>query len=592
MTNKALKTFIGYLTVGMMSILILAGCAPEAEKSIFETVKIPMPDGITLEGDVFLPDGDGPFPVVLEITPYNRASFSQSFRAEHEYWTNNGYAFMLVDSRGQWKSEGPEATFFEGDRKDSHHIVNWIGDQPWSDGNVGMRGSSYTGTNHWYAASKKPEALKCIAPYATAAAPFENIVYRGGALTGWSLTWPTGSGYDVDDQFGKVDWDELRHSRPVKDWDLKAFDKRVPLYQKILDHNTQDSYWKDMELGPEDYQAISIPVLAITGWFDGTQIGTIKHFTAQQTYSNAREDNHLIIGPWEHGTLPDGGYNYKNDEPVKKVGAFPELPDQAFVKALPLLKEFYDWCLKGAEKPDLPPVKAYLTGSDVWQNYDTWPPREAKEVSFYLINDKTTANSTLSQVLPDREDTASYSYDPANPISATLPDGGPIGSLPQDLGEHFNRPDVLVFQTAPLEEGLTVAGPAILHLTASSSAYDTDFISTIENVKPDGSAFTVASQGTANIRAKFRNGFEKAELLTPGKMESYVLNYHHLGHTFKKGHRIRISVFSSLFPTFTINPNTGNPIATDTDDPVVAVQTISLGGSSPSRLSLSVVDTP
>jgi putative CocE/NonD family hydrolase len=164
-----------------------------------------------------------------------------------------------------------------------------------------------------------------------------------------------------------------------------------------------------------------------------------------------------------------------------------------------------------------------------------------------------------------------------------------LNEWPVDLTPLIDRPDVLVYVSDPMTKPVTIAGSVTVVAYASSDARDTDFVALIEDVGPDGYGIKLGSKPAGVVRARHRNGLDREELLTPGKPEQFNIYCGHFGHTFMPGHRIRISIASSLYPRFSINPNTGNPIATDTDEPRKARQRIFHDAARPSHVLLPVM---
>jgi putative CocE/NonD family hydrolase len=567
-------------------------------------VRVPMHDGVTLAADVFLADAAGRYPVIVELTPYGRGPGDYNMRYEAPFWAAHGYAFVMVDTRGQGESGG---TFelFRNEVNDGFDLIEWIAAQSWSNGRIGMRGASYSGSDQWMTAKRHPPHLRCLTPSATALHPMDSAPFTGGALMlGWALSWVQLQS-SVSNQAGPapekppaIDWSAVLAHRPLLTADVRAYGKALPLYATVLRHPTLDDYWKSMEFEPADFDRIDIPTLAFTGWFDGTITGTMYAYAQMRARSPARDHQYLVVGPWEHLTTSDGGYDYVTGKRVQQVGDL-TLPDSAFVYGQDLARRFFDWCLKDGPPFEQPSARFFLTGSNRWLDLPTYPAPGTRELSVYLHShghaQGLRGDGMLRLSRPRQQPADRYTYDPTHPLSSMSPrqPGAPMGlGQPMDISATIDRADVLVYVGERLSAPLTVLGEVKLVLHATSDAKDTDFVSFIEDVAPDGKSIKLGSGVAAVTRARFRNGYDREQLLTPGEPATFVLNYYPIGHTFLAGHRVRISVTSSAYPFVSANPNTGNPIATDVDVPRIAHQSVLHDPTHASHLVLPVVPTP
>jgi uncharacterized protein len=347
-------------------------------------VRIALRDGIELVGDFFVGDGAQPAPAILELTPYGRGRDRQNFSGEAAYWVRHGYAFVIVDCRGTGDSQGDYrfAVGDGGDGDDGYDLVEWIARQPWCNGRVGMRGASYTGTNQWQVARKRPPSLKAIVPNATGYGR-DDVVYDGGIFHfNWAMTWPInvpGSGLSLT---APPNWAAGIGHRPLRSADEAVLGQPSRLYRHFLDHPPNDhAYWAASHYSAEDYAGMQVPVLAFSGWFDGTLRGTLAHDVGMRAASH--HPVHLIVGPWEHSSCSDGGSHYLDGKPIDRVGEA-VLPPQAFLPGLAITRAFYDAHLKGEGSFEQPPLQLYLTGSERWISADTWPPAAAQPRPMYL----------------------------------------------------------------------------------------------------------------------------------------------------------------------------------------------------------------
>ncbi|UJR06911.1 hypothetical protein I4U23_011200 [Adineta vaga] len=564
-------------------------------ESAFVTIRVPMRDGVQLAIDYFVPSTTGQFPCIVEITPYGRGLHRPNFRNEANYWITHGYAFAIADARGTGDSGG-DFVYLALEGKDGYDLIEWLARQSWSNGRIAMRGASYSGENQWSTASEKPPHLSCITPSATPAGPMHEVPYENGAFTlNWGLNWIgliLNINYPpaVDPHPDPRMW--LNH-RPLRTLDVFAIGRQLPLYRTFFDHPTYDEFWRLLAYTPTDFGKIDIPTLAFTGWFDSTLTGTIEHYQGVIEYSPRKTDHFLIVGPYSHATAVDGGYDYLTDLPVPNVGDIP-IPENGLLRARDMTRVFYDWCLKDQIRPDWHPIRLFITGSNLWITPNTFPPEEAHELSLFLTSE-AKANSIggagrLQWTLPKDVGSDSFVYDPMNPVFIEM--GNNSYEYPVNINGILDRDDILVYTSDKLDKSVTVVGDAIVEVMFSSTARDTDLVIQLMDVMPDGRSIKLGAGFSTQLRLRYRHGFDREMLMTPGSNYSISINLNQLGHTFLPQHRIRLAITSSFYPWLSANPNTGGPIGDDIQTPVVATQTIFYPSDRPSKIRFMVIDTP
>jgi putative CocE/NonD family hydrolase len=302
------------------------------------------------------------------------------------------------------------------------------------------------------------------------------------------------------------------------------------------------------------------------------------------SHSPARDQQYLLIGPWDHVQTLFGG--------EVRMGEM-EFSPEATLDIIELHQRFYDHYLKKAEAAfAFPRARIYVTGSNQWRDLDAYPPQPSQDRRLYLHSggraNSLSGDGSLKWNPAGEQPADSYDYDPQNPVSVDSGDQ-PI-MLPMhgtDQRPIEQRDDVLIYTGEVLEQPLEIIGPVTVELYAASDAQDTDFAAKLVDVYPDGRAVRLGPVNTGIIRARFRNGFGTEQLLTPGKVEKYRIPLADIGHTFLPGHRVRLEISSSAYPQVLPNQNTGNPIATDTDWRI-ARQTIHHDSGYPSAVILPV----
>lgn len=536
-------------------------------------------DGLNLATEVFLPAGGEygqKFPTIVVRTCYGKAR--EMNRCTH--WVNRGYAFVVQDVRGRSDSEGELVPFYH-EREDARDLFDWIIEQDWSDGKIGMWGASYLGYTTTAAATTGHPNLKTAISEVNVGSPFfQDTVRRGGAVNSWPLlSWTLGqsvSNRTDFDVFGGVTVDptEVAKMRPLTDIPVQAIGKRSGPWDIWAEHYHYDEFWEHCDNDVHS-KHINIPMLILSGWHDGDALGVQEtwRFLTKHDVPGRR----IILGPWPHAL---NGFRDVLDTEYGDNAIDYDFDTRTI--------RWFDHHLKGIDngEDEAPRASFYLggVGANEWRHSTDWNPTESKVTKLYLDSDGG-ANSiygngrlTTEPVTGSRFDT--YTYDPNNAGS------GDGKFEPSELNELHVRQDYLVYETNELTEPVAIAGNLSASFHASSSAIDTDFFVTVSDVDPKGVARKISTNG---IRAEFRNWPEQPSApLTPGSIEKYELYLHFAGHVFQAGHRIRVDICSADYMTFFPNTNTGiNPY--EDPKPITAKQQIHHGAGRPSFVRIPVL---
>ena len=323
------------------------------------------------------------------------------------------------------------------------------------------------------------------------------------------------------------------------------------------------------------HERVQVPSFNIGGWYDIFLQDTITNFKNMREHGSTPEarQSKLLIGPWAHGvvTNPIGDVNFG-------FGASAALIDLQ-IDFVSLQVRWFDQFLKGIDTGVLneAPIKLFVMGKNVWRDEQEWPLARAVETCYYLHSggnaNTLNGDGLLSTDAPEDETPDQYVYDPANPV---LTHGGALLMTPEfrpgplDQRSVEGRGDVLVYSTPVLEQDVEVTGPISVHLWATSSAPDTDFVARLVDVQPDGTALNLTD---GILRARYRAGTGEVSLIEPGRAYEYEIDLWSTSNVFLKGHRIRLDVTSSDFPRWDRNPNTGHDFGADSEL-AVARQTI------------------
>ncbi len=514
-----------------------------------------MRDGVKLHTNVYLPTdkSDFPLPAILVRTPYG-ADF-WDFHSSEVFCITDTHRYILVvqDTRGRFLSEGIDSVFLDDGWRDGkwdgYDAVEWIAEQEWCNGKVGMWGGSALGITQYLAAGACPPHLVCCFPIVASWNMYVDCTFPGGV-------------------FRKYD---------VEGW----LEKQGSYYMKyyFAEHSRYDEEWQYLDVGTRKEQ-VSVPMFHIGGWHDFFLTGPPKAFSDLQYYGKgkARGNQKLLIGPWVHsvGTNKAGELTY---------------PLNARVDFDSLFWRWFDYWLKDSLNngmDEFPTVSYYLMGPvdeegnwNYWKTADTFPP-QAFGMKFYLHGGGRL--DTLMPVTEEEPDT--FVYDPKDPVPTLGENNLILERGPYDQTSLLSRPDVLVFSTDVIEEPIEVTGYVKLYLFASSNRLDTDFTLKLMDEYPDGRNMLILD---GILRARYRNGFDHEELLTPGEVYEFVIEPGPTAYVFAPGHKIKIAISSSNYPKYDINPNTGEPFGKETDT-LSAINVVYHDVNYPSYLLLPVTN--
>ena len=567
---------------------------------------MPMRDGVRLATDIYYPatDGkqaDGRFPVILERTPYNKAAPRQVQKAK--YFARRGYVCAIQDVRGRFESEG-EWYPFAKEADDGYDTVQYLGAQPWCTGKVGTMGDSYAGSDQCALATLNPSHLATMIVAVGASNYFHSSMRHNGVLEQrfhvYALRMAITSKEACAD---KALRDALTRIYAEKLPEIvtrfpliegTTILRRLPSYERwamdILTRADYDDYWKGHRgyAMSEYYQKhADVPTLYLGGWYDSYARNTCESYVSLSRIKKSPQ--RLLMGPWIHAHYED---TFSGDI---------DFGTEAHINYQDLKLSWFDWHLKGmqTEATDWAPVRLFTMGTGdgnrvilgapgeaseypgrinhggYWRSEPDWPLPETEFIPHYLHGDGSLGYEKPAE---DGVPCSEYTYDPASPVPTI---GGGIsaadlimrpGAFDQRGRPDFFgckdtlplncRSDVLTFQTPPLEAPVEVTGPIEMHLWASSSAKDTDFTVKLIDGYPPGDSYPegLAINITDSIiRARYRNGYEKPEPMTPGRPYEFVFQLYPTSNVFKKGNRIRLDISSSNWPRFDANPNTGGP---------------------------------
>jgi uncharacterized protein len=595
--------------------------SPEALKQKYDKkeVYITMRDGVKLFTSVYTPkERSVQHPILLNRTPYDIEPGGPDnfnyFMQLYTRYTDADYIMVFQDVRGKFMSEGqfedirpviPEKKSNKDidESTDTWDTVDWlVKNVEDNNGKVGIFGISYPGFYSTMGIINAHPAVKAVSPQAPVAAWFiGDDFHHNGAFflmdcfnffysNGRSHKAPTRAGnpgfrYPVPDNY-----EFFLSLGPVKNITTKYFGDTIKFWNDAFAHPDYDSFWKSRD--PRQYlKNVTPAVMTVGGWFDAEDLfGALHTYQAIESQNSPSTKNILVMGPWSHGQWEFGeathlGHIYWGFDPNKK---FQDME-----------KSFFDFYLRGEGRPDLPEATIFVTGTDEWKDFATWPPKNvvAKDLYFH----PGQAASFTAPVNPAGFD--EYCSDPANPVPYTEDVHTRRTTEYMDDDQRFasRRPDVVTYQTDILNEDMTVTGPLTADLFVSTTGTDDDFIVKLVDVFPPDAkspdpdekypmgGYEMLVRGEV-FRGRYRNSFEKPEPFAPGKITEVKYELPDVAHTFKKGHRIMVQVQNSWFPLVDRNPQKFvNIYKCSESDFQKATQRVYFDSAHPSHLTIKVL---
>ncbi|HEX9164552.1 MAG TPA: CocE/NonD family hydrolase [Gemmatimonadales bacterium] len=552
-----------------------------------------MRDGTILRADLWLPPGPGPFPTLVYRTPYSKAPVFGTYGLFGKA-VMRGYAVVAQDVRGRYASDGAYGAYRQ-EGKDGYDTIEWAAAQPWSNGSVGTFGLSYPGAVQWLAAVERPPHLKAMVPAMTFASP-THFWYTGGV---WDNSWISWVWHniapDLRRRSGAAGPKTATEARAAWAAEGRALQVQLPLagmpafrgiadwYYDWMKHPPRDPWWNWAEL-TDKYDRTDAAVLNLSGWHDeayGPAGSTTNYAGLVKSRGGdpARARTRLVVGPWNHGIGPMGRARIGDRE----MGA------AAMIDYDALVLRWMDRWVRGVDNgvDREPPVRVYLMGAGKWLELADWPPAGSRERALYLAEGRRggSAEGALLDRSPAQAGSMSFVSDPMNPVRDPYAEQ----PGPHDYRALAGRPDVAVFETAPLETDLDVVGAMRAEIYLSVDAPDTDLWVKVYDVAPDGTAFNLMSPGLDVLRASYRDGGPARDLLEPGR--AYLLQLPSLltANRFLAGHRIRVALMASFAPHMSRNLHTG-ALEFDQAESRTARITVHVGGRHASRLVLPVLE--
>jgi putative CocE/NonD family hydrolase len=645
--NRAFLSFL--LVIVLLPFVALAQFPTADELSAYikanytkREVMIPMRDGVKLFTSIYEPkDKAQKYPIMMDRTCYSVRPYGADLKTSlgpNELFAKEGYIFVYQDVRGRWMSEGQ----FEDVRPDidnrtpkdidestdTYDTIDWlIKNVDNNNGRVGTWGISYPGFYTSAGAIDSHPALKAISPQAPVSDWFHgDDLHHNGALflaqnyhffTGFGQARPaptsdpasvkpynfgTEDGYKYYLQMGSLANSDDAYRQQVGD---------IRFWNEMMKHPNYDKFWQDRNILPK-LKNIKAAVMTVGGWYDDEDL-----YGALNTYKHIEQQdpgiyNILVVGPWFHG-----GWERSEGEWLG-TAYFGNKTSLYYREKIEL--PFFNHFLKDkGDISNLKDVNFFDTGAHKWAGYDSWNFADEKTLYFHKGGKLTFDPPPATKDMPRPDE---YISDPAKPVPYTqkVTLNYPRDFMTEDQRFAANRPDVLVYQTEPLTEDMTVTGDITPLLYVSTTGTDADYVVKLIDVFPDDYQYPETGKMLANgqpehmtppldsagsvfkpggyemllrgepFRARFRNSFELPEAMTPDKTTKIEFTMPAISHTFKKGHRIMVQVQSTWFPLVDRNPQKYMPNIFDAQDAdfIKATERIYSTGSYPSQIKLLV----
>jgi putative CocE/NonD family hydrolase len=555
-----------------------AAQAPAADFAVTEAA-IPMRDGMKLFTVILAPKNAAEsLPILMLRTPYGTQGWAGTprFMVAFKELIADGYIFVIEDIRGRYRSEGqfvmnrplhdPADPKGVDESTDTYDTIDWLVKHvPRNNGRVGVLGISYPGWLAAMAGINPHPALKAISPQApmTDAWMGDDFFHQGTFRLSYGLEYAWMMEETADEstgpRAGRYDTYDWYRSFPTLGALAKAVGAmRFPTWRNFTAHPSYDGFWKGQALTTYLTQ-LRVPTLTVGGWWDQEDMyGPLTTYATLERHDTAGV-NHLVMGPWSHGQWSRPGGDH-----LGNVAFGSNTADEFRAR---IQAPWFAYWLKGKGDGKFAEAQLFESGDNRWRSFDAWPPRNAVRRNLYLLG-----GGRLSFDPP--ADTAgfdAYVSDPAHPV--------PYRPRPVELtydprGSHWaqwmtedqrfvdNRPDVLTWQTGPLDEDVTIAGDIVGRLFASTTGADADWVVKLIDVYPDTVADRPAMGGYELmvagdvLRGRYRKSFERAEPIPAGAVEPYAVDLHQQLYRFQRGHRIMVQVQSTWFPLYDRNPQT------------------------------------
>lgn len=565
---KKVKYIIGFLFFTLHAVT--------AQESLLNQ-HIDTSDGDSLATNISIPKGEGPFPVILMRTPYDKDQ-----RKYGALFNSKGYVFVVQDVRGRGQSTGQFRAWID-EELDGIETIDWITSQPWCDGNIGVLGSSYSGYAAMQLAGSAHPALKAIVNNSGPANLYD-VIFPGGAfhataILPWTMAITHNKGFNFPPYTSGLSMNQLVRNLPLS----HSFEKNGyegVFWDYLIKHQVEDTYWDKVNIKHVD--RIKIPILHITGWYDFIATSALdgyKDIVNAQKKSGMKPNQDLWVGPWIHddmmnGRTAVGEVNFGEDVKVG-LSAFLERSIAYFDQHLKPHMGFKD---------NQTSFRYFETGSNTWIESEEWP--QTTEKHFYLGNSQSTGTLSLKQ--PKEAQSLTFKHDPMIPVETNgganihFPFFGDTNGIQSQLATQDGTS--LWFTSSPLSEDLHIFGKISARIHFSTTARDADLAIKLNQVDAEGRITNIVDGIQRISLRKNRRQRTFSKVNVPVEVE---VDLGYISTNIPAGHRLNIQISGSNYPKYGLNPGTKKNALT-TDEFKSYEQTIHFSQTVPSLLSIPV----
>ncbi len=576
--------------------------------------QIPMRDGIRLRTRIFTPKAvTSPLPLLLTRTPYGISGAAGNFAGSYAELAAEGFIFVFQDIRGRFGSEGAFVMLRpprdKRDAKavdestDTYDTIEWLlKNVPRNNGRVGMLGVSYPGWLTVMAMLDPHPALKAVSPQASPASMFlgDDFHHNGAFRLSYGFEYVTMM--EGSKEFSPFTFDQYdTYSWYLSLGSLANADERhllgkYPTWNNFVAHPNYDAFWQ-REAVMQYLDRVTVPTLNVAGWWDQEDFyGPLKIYETLEPH-DSKHLNYLVVGPWNHG-----GWRGRSGQKLGNID-FGDSTSVHFKRNIEV--PWFAYWLKNKGTLQLAEATTFEAGANEWRSHESWPPPRAQVTPRRLYFHAGGRMAFQPPAAAADSGFDAYVADPARPVPyrarPILPTYGRGSTWPTWLvdDQRFaqDRPDVVAWETPPLEDDVVIAGNIMANLFASTTGSDADWVVKLIDVYPEryepdpklgGYQLMVSNEV---FRGRYRKSFEQPEAIVPNQTHEYAIDLHSQNYRFRKGHRIRVQVQSSWFPLIDRNPQTFVPniFAARESDFRAATQRVFRTPSAASFIQLPVV---
>lgn len=554
-------------------------------------VMIPVSDTVELHGRLYKPDSiEDKLPTIFAMTPYTLSEFDA--HAYGRYFASRGYVYLNVDVRGRGASDGIFRPLTQ-DGPDGAAVARWIASQPWSDGQVAMRGGSYHGMVQWQILAEETGSIRTIVPTASVY-PGWDFPNSSGILETYAAQWlsaVSGRAIHLSLGFDNKYWDGKDQKLHQKGEAFEEYDDIADLslrtdkiFNRWIKHPHFDNYWRAANPDPADYQRLDLPILTITGHFDADQPGALRYYRQHMEHGSKEgtKRHYLVIGPWDHmGTR----------HPEKKMDGL-TFSENAVIDMNGLHREWFDWIMKDGSKPSMLDdlVVYYVMESDQWRSAPSLREVADTNRTFYLQSpgknpDDPFDAGEMSSKPPSEKEVDQYVYDPREKADIARLDA--ITKSKTSPGAAYLEGPKLIYHSPPVQERFELTGQMQFDAWIELGVPDTDIAVWVYEIRQTGKTIYL---GQTERRARHRMGVDTSKLVEPGTVQKYQFDrFDWTARQIQKGSRIRLVIAPYNVPGIQKNYNSGGPpMKESVEDARTATVKLHIGPAHPSKLILPV----